>query len=97
MNRGSVEGLYPCSSAAPQNREGTGGKDYIQEEQASFRPRLGRTKWLYWGGGNHPTTPPLPPTYCPYPEGEYCGSWDLKRAPHLLVAAVEGPEGGEEG
>lgn len=63
MYRGSVEG--DCAPAFPQlspitRRELWGEGD--TEEQASSRPNLERTKWLYWGGGNHPA-PPIPATY----------------------------------
>lgn len=35
------------------------------EGQASFRPKIERTKWLYWGGSNHlaPPSPIVPATY----------------------------------
>lgn len=55
--RGSVEG--DCAPTSPQLPPITGrelwGRGDRQEEQASFRPKLERTKWLYWGGGNHPS------------------------------------------
>lgn len=63
--------------ASPQLPPITGrelwGEGERQEEQASFRPKLERTQWLCWGGGNHPDPPFLPPTYCPCPEGSTVG------------------------
>lgn len=60
--------LLPLS-CPPSQGGSCGGRGQRQEEQASFRPKLERTKWLYWGGGIHPASPFLPPTYCPCPEG----------------------------
>lgn len=59
MYRGSVEG--DSAPASPQLPPITGrelwGEGDRQEEQASFRPKLERTKWLYWGAGNQPASP----------------------------------------
>lgn len=80
----------------PSTGRELGRREYIQEEQASFRPKLERTKWLYWEGGNHPTAPPfLSPTHCVL--GGTVGLGIYLRTIHLPVAAVEGPEGGGEG
>lgn len=75
MYRGSVEG--DCAPASPQlspiTRRGLWGGGRDRRGAGSFRPQLERTKWLYWGGGNHPAPPFLPPIYCPCPEGDTVG------------------------
>lgn len=75
------------------------GRDYIQGEQATSRAKLERTKWLTGEEVTIPLSGPqfLPSIYCPYPEGGTVGPGIFSRAPHLPVAAVEGPEGGGEG
>lgn len=93
MYRGSVEG--DCAPASPQLPPITGrelwGNGDRPEEQASFRPKLERTKWLYWGGGNHPAPPFLPPTYVHVLRG-CCGSWDL-RGPSPACGSCGGTSG----
>lgn len=54
-----MEGHCPrFPSATPSLERSCGGWGY-KEGQASFRPKIERTKWLYWGS-NHLAPPPRP-------------------------------------
>lgn len=76
--------LLSCPPSRGESR-GRGG-------EASFRPKRGRTKWLYRGVGNHPA-----PHSCHLHTVHFLrgAAVDLRvcKAPHLPVAAVEGPGG----
>lgn len=53
----------PASPQLPPSPGGSCGGWGYTEGQASFRPKIERTKWLYWGGSNH-LNPPSPHRFC---------------------------------
>lgn len=87
--------------SCPPAQGGNWGREYTQEEQASFRPKLERTKWLHWGGGNYPAATPSchlhtvhvlrGGTVGPgiFSEGPLTCLWQLWKDPR--VEKVEGP------